>query len=108
MARKSKQPHLTIGDPPKVDIRWRGSRDKMRSINGFLYLAFSCAIEAMVLRFGLPKEVDPSLAGRILGGIDTGALLVLTFYFGASQGSEEKTNIMARAIPRQPPDGGDE
>jgi hypothetical protein len=42
-------------------------------------------VEGFVLLHGIPKLVEPVIAGRILGTLDSALILVLGYYFGSSQ-----------------------
>lgn len=54
-----------------------------------------CTAEGSMLFGKISPDVDPIVLGRILGTLDSALMLVLSFYFGSSIGSERKTEIMA-------------
>ena len=58
-------------------------------------LVATLGCEAVVLFVGYPKEIPDVLVGRILGLMDSVALMVLAYYYGTSAGSAQKTEIMA-------------
>lgn len=51
-------------------------------------------LEGFMLFYGTPKAVDPVIAGRILGTLDSALILVLGYYFGSSRGSDDKNEII--------------
>ena len=60
-------------------------------------LTMSLGTEVYLLLNGYPKDkIDPVLVGRILGLMDSVALLVLGYWFGSSSGSNAKTTLLAQ------------
>ena len=60
-------------------------------------LTMSLGTEVYLLLNGYPKDkIDPVLVGRILGLMDSVALLVLGYWFGSSSGSNTKTTLLAQ------------
>lgn len=55
----------------------------------------AAAGEGWVLTHGYPSNVAGELVGRILGTLDSAVILVLSYYFGSSAGSDRKTEIIA-------------
>lgn len=64
-----------------------------------LLLTVTLGSEIAVLFFGYPTEVPEIVVGRVLGLLDSVAMLVLAYWFGTSDGSSEKTRILAKAQP---------
>lgn len=60
-----------------------------------LLLLLTLGTECVVLFHGAPKDVPDIIIGRVLGLMDSVAMLVLSYWFGTSQGSAEKTQLMA-------------
>lgn len=58
-----------------------------------------CVAEGMMLFGSTPPNINPIVLGRILGTLDSALMLVLSFYFGSSIGSERKTELMAQEPP---------
>ena len=52
--------------------------------------------EFAYFRYGAPATASPELIGRILGTLDAALMLVLSYYFGSSFGSDRKTEILAQ------------
>ncbi len=50
--------------------------------------------EGYVLFHGLPPSVTDMVAGRVLGLMDAVALMALTYWYGTSNGSAIKTNLL--------------
>lgn len=53
--------------------------------------------EVAVLFFGYPSNVPDIVVGRVLGLMDAVTLMILTYWFGTSNGSSEKTKLLAQA-----------
>lgn len=64
-----------------------------------LVVILTAAGEGWVLTHGYPSSVSGELVGRILGTLDNAAILVLSYYFGSSAGSDRKTEILAQSSP---------
>lgn len=62
-----------------------------------LLLGLTIGSEIAVLFQGLPPGVPDIIIGRVLGLLDSVALMVLAFWYGTSSGSEQKTELLARA-----------
>lgn len=58
-------------------------------------IACCLVFEGYILSNGIPAGVDPVIVGRILGTLDSALMLILSYYFGSSAGSDRKTEIMA-------------
>lgn len=52
--------------------------------------------EGYVLFHGLPTTVTDMVAGRVLGLMDAVALMVLTYWYGTSNGSAIKTELLSQ------------
>ena len=52
--------------------------------------------EGYVLFHGLPTTVTDMVAGRVLGLMDAVALMVLTYWYGTSNGSAMKTELLSQ------------
>lgn len=72
-----------------------GGTQKMLFWLSLLLLAVSIGAEVFVLFAGIPGNADPLVIGRVLGLLDSVALLVLNYWYGSSSGSTEKTQILA-------------
>lgn len=62
-----------------------------------LVVIFAAVGEGWVLTHGYPNNVAEGLVGRILGTLDSALILVLSYYFGSSAGSDRKTELLAEA-----------
>ena len=61
-----------------------------------LLLTVTLGCEVAVLFYGYPPTVPEIVVGRVLGLMDSVALLVLGYWFGSSSGSSQKTELLAR------------
>lgn len=57
-------------------------------------LATTLSVEGTVLFNGVPSSAPELVVGRILGLMDSVALMVLSYWYGTSSGSDRKTAMM--------------
>lgn len=62
-------------------------------------LTVTLGCEIAVLFLGLPAGTPDIVAGRVLGLMDSVALMVLAYWYGTSSGSAQKTELLAQAPP---------
>lgn len=60
-----------------------------------LLLAVTLGSEVTVLFHGLPADTPDIVVGRVLGLMDSVALMVLAYWYGTSSGSAQKTELLA-------------
>ena len=60
-----------------------------------LLLSITLGTECMVLFKGYPEGTDPLVVGRVLGLMDAVAMLVLSYWYGTTNGSAMKTELLA-------------
>lgn len=60
-----------------------------------MLLLMTLGAEGAVLFLGYPPGVPDVVIGRILGLADSVALMVLSYYYGTSSGSAQKTEMLA-------------
>jgi len=58
-------------------------------------LVGTLGIEALVLFRGYPEGTDPLVVGRVLGLMDAVAMLVLSYWYGTTNGSALKSELLA-------------
>jgi hypothetical protein len=59
-----------------------------------LLLSITLGTECMVLFKGYPEGTDPLVVGRVLGLMDAVAMLVLSYWYGTTNGSAIKTELL--------------
>ena len=59
-----------------------------------LLLSITLGTECMVLFKGYPEGTDPLVVGRVLGLMDAVAMLVLSYWYGTTNGSAMKTELL--------------
>lgn len=65
-----------------------------------LFLLAAClGSEVIVLFFGYPPALPELVAGRVLGLLDAVAMLVLSYWYGTTNGSAQKTELLAASTP---------
>ena len=72
------------------------------SILTWIVVTITLACEAALLFNQVPHGVDPIVLGRILGTMDSALMLVLSFWFGSSHGSQNKDTLLAASQPLNP------
>lgn len=65
-----------------------------------ILLCVTLGCEVAVLFYGYPDDKIPEMVvGRILGLMDAVCMLVLTYWYGTTNGSMAKTNLLAQSSP---------
>lgn len=65
-----------------------------------LFLISACVgMEALVLFYGVHPGVSGEIVGRILGTLDTLAIMVCTFWYGSTAGSQSKDALLYNSTP---------
>lgn len=72
-----------------------GGTQKYLFYLSLLLLAVCIGSEVWVLFNGLPQGASELVIGRVLGLLDSAAMLVLSYWYGTSAGSAQKTEILA-------------
>lgn len=70
-------------------------KDLTPRILAFAVVVLCFAGEGLYFFLGPPRNASPELIGRILGTLDSCLILVLSYYFGSSAGSDRKTELLA-------------
>lgn len=71
-----------------------GGTQKMLFWLSLLLLTITLGAELVVLFNGYPKALDDIVVGRVLGLMDSVALMVLSYWYGTSNGSARKTDLL--------------
>ena len=61
-----------------------------------LLLTVTIGTEAVVLFHGYPPEISDLVVGRVLGLMDAVAMLVLSYWYGTTNGSAQKSELLAQ------------
>jgi hypothetical protein len=64
-----------------------------------LLLIVTLGTEMFVLFKGYPSEIPEIFVGRVLGLMDAVAMLVLSYWFGTTHGSAQKSELLAQSAP---------
>lgn len=72
-----------------------GGTQKMLFWLSLVLLALTLGSEIAVLFNGVPVTVQDIVVGRVLGLLDSVALMVLAYWYGSSSGSHAKTELLA-------------
>lgn len=72
-----------------------GGIQKYLFVMSVLLLALALGAEIVVLFYGYPKTVPDIVVGRVLGLLDSVAMLVLSYYYGTSSSSSQKNELLA-------------
>jgi len=66
-----------------------------------LLLTVTLGSEVWVLFNGYPTTISDIVVGRVLGLMDSVALLVLSYWYGSTNGSAKKTDLIANSTPNK-------
>lgn len=83
------------GDTANARAREVAVRDNTPRYLAYGVCVLVLVVEGWMLLHGIPKTVDPVIAGRVLGTLDSALILVLGYYFGSSRGSDAKNEVIA-------------
>jgi len=86
------------GDRDSARKREIAVRDNTPKILAYIVVATVFFLEGYGLLHGFSKFVDPVILGRVLGTLDSAAILVLGYYYGSSIGSSTKDATIGDAI----------
>ncbi len=73
----------------------QGGTQKMLFWMSIILLTATLGCEILVLFRGYPKEIPEIIVGRVLGLMDAVAMLVLSYWYGTTNGSSEKSALLA-------------
>lgn len=90
---------------PQTGRRGPSLRDVITGILAFVITGGFMGVLAFMVRHGVPKEGGEVLL-VMLGSLGTAWATVISYYFGSSAGSAEKTRQMVDAIQQQPTQQG--
>jgi hypothetical protein len=76
-----------------------GGTHKMQFWLSLVLLTVTLGSEIAVLFVGYPTTVEDIVVGRVLGLMDSVALMVLAYHYGSSSGSAQKTELLSQANP---------
>jgi len=92
---------LAVQDRDSARKREVGASDSTNKVLAFVIVGSFVALVGSTL-LGYAK-VESALAGTLVGYLSAKAEQVLAYYFGSSKGSAQKTELLARAQPIDPP-----
>lgn len=70
---------------------------------GWAILLITAAMDVLVLKNGVPQNVDSTITGVILGVWHAASGGVVAYYFGSNSESSRKTELLAAATPSTSP-----
>ena len=76
-----------------------GGTQKMLFSLSVLLLIATLGCEMAVLFADVPPKADPLVVGRVLGLMDAVAMLVLSYWYGTTNGSAVKSELLAQSNP---------
>lgn len=71
-----------------------GGTTKMLFWMSLALLFLTLGAELVVLFYGYPKHLSEIIVGRVLGLMDSVALMVLSYWYGTTAGSARKTDML--------------
>lgn len=90
---------LSVEDRVSARNMQVSTRSLMPPILGSVIIVASVAAAAAILagKVGYQSTTEATMVGTVMGYLFSEAKAVLSFYFGSSQGSAEKTQLLAKA-----------
>ena len=76
-----------------------GGTQKMLFWMSITLLIACLGCEILVLFRGYPPEIPEIIVGRVLGLMDAVAMLVLSYWYGTTNGSAQKSELLAQSAP---------
>lgn len=89
---------LLVQDRDSARNREIQTKDRTPKILAFVVCVLCFGGEAAYFFHGARVGTSPELVGRILGTLDSALMLVLSYYFGSSHGSDQKNAVIAEAV----------
>ena len=77
----------------------QGGTQKMLFWMSITLLIACLGCEIIVLFRGYPPEIPEIIVGRVLGLMDAVAMLVLSYWYGTTNGSAQKSELLAQSAP---------
>jgi hypothetical protein len=77
-------------------------KDWTPRILAFIVVILCFGGEGFYFMHGSPANASGELIGRILGTLDSALILVLSYYFGSSAGSDDKTKTLSAIASSKP------
>ena len=77
----------------------QGGTQKMLFWMSITLLIACLGCEILVLFRGYPPEIPEIIVGRVLGLMDAVAMLVLSYWYGTTNGSAQKSELLAQSVP---------
>ncbi len=75
-----------------------GDRIRLFWLSIFLFVV-AFGLEAVLLFFGFASGISGELVGRVMGTVDTLAVMVGTFWFGTSRSSQDNESRLYNSMP---------
>jgi hypothetical protein len=76
-----------------------GGTQQMLFWLSLVLLIATLGTEISVLFYGYPEKTPEIIVGRVLGLMDAVAMMVLAYWYGTTNGSAQKTTLLAQAAP---------
>jgi hypothetical protein len=77
----------------------QGGTQQMLFWLSLVLLISTLGTEILVLFYGYPEKTPEIIVGRVLGLMDAVAMMVLAYWYGTSNGSAQKTTMLANSTP---------
>jgi len=97
--RGFKYSELQFKDTASARDMQMATRSYTPSVLTGIVVTLTLAAEGAMLFNAIPPGADPIILGRILGTMDGALMLVLGFWFGSSNGSQNKDALLANSMP---------
>lgn len=94
-----KQEQLVYDDRKSARDMEIATKSNTPSILTWIVVLLVLFFEGMLLFGQVPKTVDDIVLGRVLGTLDSSLIMVLSYWFGSSSGSQAKDIMLHNSTP---------
>lgn len=75
-----------------------GDRSRLFWLSIFLFIV-AFGLEGSLLFMGFADGISGELVGRVMGTVDTMAVMILSFWYGTSRSSQDRDNLLYHSTP---------
>ena len=94
-----KRDQLVFDDRKSAREMQTATRSVTPSVLTWIVVVLCLSFEGLMLFGQMPKPASEIVLGRVLGTLDGALMMVLAFWFGSSNGSQNKDALLANSTP---------
>ena len=96
-----KREQLVFDDRKSAREMQTATRSVTPSVLTWIVVVLCLSFEGLMLFGQMPKPASEIVLGRVLGTLDGALMMVLAFWFGSSNGSQNKDALLANSVPNR-------